>query len=321
MKCPECSHNQSYSDGMNCKNCHYVFVFDPKKDKIADGKFIAAINKTSANDTYYFTRNQLYAQLVRKTADTTIPLWVVIGICAALILVGLLVGFPVEIIGILGFVAAICLLIAMLNKPIIADQSTAEEFIDRYQRLGKPERLAKLIEKPSLHEPPPEWQEPDIYDYGFERLLIVDDDLLVDLFVKNNFHANERALILSENFYPNYLLPMARRTLEENPQLPVFFLHSSSAEGRRLQERVIASGALPLEGHPLIDLGFKPEDVKKMKNLKGFSLKQNDYAIPVDLLMFTTLTAGIGVALAEQVALGSLLNQPASSEGATANFG
>lgn len=67
MKCPKCSSNHKRKSGMRC-DCGYQFVFDPKVDKIADGKFAAALSKASANDTNYFTQNQLDAAIRRANA-------------------------------------------------------------------------------------------------------------------------------------------------------------------------------------------------------------------------------------------------------------
>jgi hypothetical protein len=45
--------------------------------------------------------------------------------------------------------------------------------------------LAGMLVKPSLHQPPPEFQESDIYDYGVERIIIVERPILVDLLPKS----------------------------------------------------------------------------------------------------------------------------------------
>ena len=52
--------------------------------------------------------------------------------------------------------------------------------------------LEKLLEGRKLEAPPPDWKEEDVYDYGAERVLVVDDDALVDFFVLNDFHAQQR---------------------------------------------------------------------------------------------------------------------------------
>lgn len=68
-------------------------------------------------------------------------------------------------------------------------------WIRTWKAAGKP--LAKLLEAPALHAPPAPYREGDIYDYGVERIVIVEHDLLVDLLVMNNQHAEQRALLAS----------------------------------------------------------------------------------------------------------------------------
>ena len=51
----------------------------------------------------------------------------------------------------------------------------------KWLRTGKTDRLQKMLTTAQLGTPPPDWPEPDIYDYGVERILIVEHDILVDL--------------------------------------------------------------------------------------------------------------------------------------------
>jgi len=76
-----------------------------------------------------------------------------------------------------------------------------------------------MLVKAALHQPPPDFTEPDIYDYGVESILVVDRDILVDVFVKNGFHAQQHVLVISINRYPAYLLAEARKALDANPRL------------------------------------------------------------------------------------------------------
>ena len=47
MKCPSCGNAQKYKEGFTCGSCKYKFVFDPKRDNIADGKFVAMVKPVS----------------------------------------------------------------------------------------------------------------------------------------------------------------------------------------------------------------------------------------------------------------------------------
>ena len=173
--------------------------------------------------------------------------------------------------------------------------------------LGQGRHLDRLLEQPSLHEPPPEWNELDIYDYGVERLLIVEHDLLVDLFVKNGVHAEQRMLVISESGYPDYLMEVARRLLDEQPDLPVFLLHDATAHGTAMQERLLSSGMLPVESHPLVDLGMRPQDFRKLKRTKQFDRANSNRDLPVDALLLPFMTMGLGIAMTEQMAFSEII--------------
>lgn len=63
------------------------------------------------------------------------------------------------------------------------------QLVARWQAAGKP--LDRLLVFPGLEAPLPGAPEPDIFDYGAEVVLIVDDDLAVDLLVRNGFGEHE----------------------------------------------------------------------------------------------------------------------------------
>jgi len=67
MKCPECNHNQKYAYGMICGSCGYQFALDPKKTpKLTDMAFRKIIDRVPGEGEYYFTYNQLVAQIHRR---------------------------------------------------------------------------------------------------------------------------------------------------------------------------------------------------------------------------------------------------------------
>ena len=185
------------------------------------------------------------------------------------------------------------------------DRTKFRQLLSKWQQ--KHGRLERLVTEPQMHEPPPEWTEPDIYDYGVERLLIVQHDLLVDLLVKNGVHAEQRALILAESGYPYYLFPLAVKALRENPELPIYLLHDATTAGGDLASRLQDIEYLECEGHPQIDLGLFPENVKRINKLKVLRPQKSDYQIPVDALPFATLSLGLAEGLAAQMTLGELL--------------
>ena len=313
MKCPQCSRNHRLGKyGMKC-GCNYHFCFNPKAQGtlgLTDGKFLACVRAASQNDTTYFTRNQLYAVYCRRLRKSPVTSLVIGGV---LLMVAAGTYFIArhdnpEVRGV-DYVLGVAGIIVIGFGQYIARREIPRQDFDFVlgKWLGQGRHLDRLLEQPSLHEPPPEWNELDIYDYGVERLLIVEHDLLVDLFVKNGVHAEQRMLVISESGYPDYLMEVARRLLDEQPDLPVFLLHDATAHGTAMQARLLSSGMLPVESHPLVDLGMRPLDFRKLKRTKQFDRANSNRDLPVDALLLPFMTMGLGIAMTEQMAFSEII--------------
>lgn len=309
MKCPECGHNQKVKYGLKCGGCQYQFSFNPKVSKtsgLTDGKFVGCIRAASQNDTAYFTRNQLYAVYCRRLAGNP---WsqIVISVVVFCLAGGLAVAqvwpfaFFASLFGLALLVGGIT---ALLKKTPLRQFNSV---LDQWLRDGK--KIPRLIDEPTLHEPPPDWNEPDLYDYGVERLLIVEREILVDLFVKNGLHAEHRMLVISESGYPEYLMPLAARLLEEQPDLPVFLLHDATSHGAAMEHRVQAAGLLSLDGHAVTDLGMFPTDFRKLKRTRRFDPENERRDLPVDAMVLPFMTMGLGAAMTGGMAFGAIIDQ------------
>lgn len=164
-----------------------------------------------------------------------------------------------------------------------------------------------LIRKLTLATPPPEWQEPDLYDYGVERLLIVDQRLLVDLLVKNGVHAQERALIIAleegHNPYPDYLVKYAQQHLDQQPNAKAYLLHGSAPDGLDLARRT--SEQFVIESDRILDLGLTPSDVDQMKGLR--QLADQNSELPADYLTSERLSQFLTACFAASIPLSMLL--------------
>ncbi|MAE65235.1 MAG: hypothetical protein CMJ18_13270 [Phycisphaeraceae bacterium] len=316
MKCPECSADHKHKDGMRCR-CGYRFLFDPKTDPITDGRFLAAVRGASANGTWHFTANQLYAaHLRRRRAYRGIA-----AACAiAAVIASVVCGFVVPpALWALIPIALVCIGWAgnqYSREPLARDQW------DRCVERWRSERtLEKMIVQPSLGDPPPQWQEPDIYDYGVEKIVLVDRDLTVDLLVLNNLHAEQKALILSEHGYPPYLVERATGVLRENAEIPVYLLHDAASTGPPMAERLGASTLLPIEGHPVIDLGLSPDDVRKLPQLRHARRREEEAVTPVDFIPVGALLAVMAVSFENRVGMWDAIEQQRILHGDTGSFG
>jgi hypothetical protein len=202
--------------------------------------------------------------------------------------------------GIVGLVLILVALVSYVKPPPPFDRFNA-----LVQRWLQKRDLPRLIQAPSLHQPPPQWQEQDIYDYGVERILVVERDILVDWFVLNNFHAQERTLVIAESGYPSYLKPVAERMLQENPNLPIYLLHDAGADGENMATRIARKPLLAR--HTAVDLGLFPNDVKALKRMNFMRLAREDYRMPVDYLPYAVIAPAVGAAMAGNITLAELI--------------
>ena len=160
-----------------------------------------------------------------------------------------------------------------------------------------------LLLQPGLHKPPPEFPEQDLFDYGAERIIIVERRLLVDLLVRNGFHAEQNALIFSRDGYPSYIVQHALKILKENSLLPVYLLHDAN------DGDMVTALKKKLSGRTVIDLGLNPEHLEKMHFIKSLQLHLNRYKAPLDILPYPVLATICGQALHEKSTLSEVLEQ------------
>ena len=323
MKCPNCSNSHKLREGMQC-SCGYEFVFNPRQHpKITDNRFVSLIRQASENGTRWYTFPQLYSRYCRSKYYR-MPhrnmgcIFLVVLVALAAIATTAADG-PVEVMWAAAGIGALILVIA----PLFYRTPSREELqhlIDKWRKHGK--GVDKLLEQPGLGEPPPDWPESDIYDYGAERLVVVERDLLVDLLVRNGWHADNKALVISENGYPSYLIPHAQKLLTERPDLPVFLLHDAGPESERMHERMARWNWLPVQNHEVTDLGLFRGDVKRLERLRPICPERDGYAAAIDSLPFSMLAAGAGAAAVAGVPLGALLDaQKQAAADTTSGFG
>lgn len=321
MRCPRCANNHAKKDGPVCKKCGRTFVFFDK-DPMSDGKFATLLSRASSGNTLYFTRDQLYTVYALQDGSSR-P-----GIVSLLVILAIGVGSAFAFFAGSAGLGSFLAVAAVISLAIWLSMRSAKpppraSLMHALDRWHAAEPIEKLIDRPSLQKPPQTWREPDIYDYGVERILVVQHDILVDLFVKNGLHAQERAVIVSERGYPDYIVPIARRLLEESPQLPIFLLHDADATGLMMQRRLEGSGLLPLSGHPIIDTGLTPRDVGRLAKLRPLRPETRGNALPADALPYGLLATGFTLAFADALPLGALIDRQKipDADATTSHFG
>ena len=303
MKCPKCQINHKKSAGMKC-SCGYRFALDPAVHGMADGKLLALVRRASSNDTVYFTRNQLVTANSKIDKSSAITCLLIGVILIALGLTFCLKIFPAQIFAL---IVGVLLVFSGIHSLFYSRPNREKLFLalDTYKsQHGSPE---KLIEAPELDSPPDNNFESDLFDYGVERILVVQRKLLVDLLVKNKVHVQNRALIVTADGYPKYLADTLQRLLTETPDLPVFFFHDSDSAGINWVQQNLESSRFNNGRRKLIDMGFSPNDLQNLKRLKGLRLESQDYQAPADVVPMAMLSNGIILSLESELGLTEIM--------------
>lgn len=195
-----------------------------------------------------------------------------------------------------------CLLVRQYRRQMPPDLGQLKKMVRLWQA-GNGGGDEMLLLQPSLHEPPAAFPEKDLFDYGVERIILVERRLLVDLLVRNGFHADQNALIFSRDGYPAYIVQRAQKMLKEDASLPVYLLHDASEAGMAMVQKKRLSGRV------VIDLGIRPEHVEKMHFLKALQLDRKGYKAPLDILPYPIMATICGQALYEKRTLSEVLEQ------------
>ena len=313
MKCPTCDYNQRRGkEGMTCKKCGYDFVFDPKLHEMTDGKFLATVQRASSNGTYHFTENQLYAAACRRLRITLLPLIFLIGIAFfGFIFSQSKAGAPTIAYIFIG-VFALLILFAIYRglRPKLKRKAWNKQ-LKRWQSLRPP--LKMLVRSPELSSPPPPCDEPDIYDYGVEQILICEREEVVDWLVLNRYHVTTKTAVISENGYPEYLLPKLQPLLASGNPPAIYLLHDSGKKSQSMITRVRESQLLDLYDAEIIDLGLTPEILPRIKSLKKVHRSMNSNKVPVDTIPFGTLTSMTTCAFVDHCSFDAFLTGSAGS--------
>ena len=321
MKCPKCQYRQKRGkDGMVCKSCSYKFFFDPQKDKLTsstslhDSRFKAIINHASANGTYHFTPDQLFSSARHFGRESKVGCIIV----AVVLLAAAVIGFAADIIVLLlfslliGFVISVTGIIHFFRGPQPKRKSW-DRFVKYWEDEVEP--IPQLIKSPALGNPPPDWKESDIYDYGVSGIILCDREETVDWLVLNQFHSQTNTLILTAAGYPEYLRGVAENILENKPDLPVHLLHDPGTSAKSL----ITQNTLPVPD--FTDLGLDEATMAGLTVLRKRFGKKQLGSLPLDVIPYRTFSAALTHCLANGVLLGSILGANAMDSDTDISFG
>jgi hypothetical protein len=307
MRCPDCGVAQKNKKEQQCC-CGYQFILHAHSSQgMTDARFLDVLQQAHQNGQFYCTFAQLYTAWCQYTAAESFSLLrnrlLAVSILWVIVLVScsLLWGWAGGLLSLVVLIGP-WLLLRQYRRQCPPELGQLKRLVKQWQA-GHGGGDERLLLRPGLEEPPAGFLEKEVIDYGVERIIIVERPLLVDLFVKNSFHAEQNALIFSQDGYPSFIVGCARKILRKNKSLPVYLLHDASEAGQGMYQRI------KLSGRRIIDLGIRPEHIEKMQFLGALQLEKKGYKAPLDILPYPVLAALCGQAFREESTFSEVLEQ------------
>lgn len=284
MKCLKCGKNSLYRErsGGKCPQCGQRFVFEPKQgDLCSDTMFQKALELVSNKGSLAFTSKQLYYELARlrrrKPMGLNSKLASSIGTAVTCGIGGVVGGLlSVEVFHLKAFFwplagvyfaasAALVSWVWFKTDPSLITLKEAD-FGKLFQKWRKLQGLpAGYLDKPLAL--PTALPEKDLLDYAVERAIICDHPELVDFLLANNFHLEQKCLILTCGGYPKQRFEELRQMLRKNPQVHVFVLHNASNNGCRIYQELISSREWFPGSQRVFDIGLHPRHARSFGGL------------------------------------------------------
>ncbi len=285
MRCPKCSHDQKYKDGMKCGQCGYRFVFDPKTDKLRDNVICQMSQQLSDNGHYYFTRTQLATQIGKYWRNHNIGGVIFIG--CSLIFVMIFLGVILTAAGFSWFMVVVVLplmIFPIRSKDRIAFKDV-QASIQRYHKIHPIEQMVNgkaFVETPdnpiqlkqkissldfSLDNPAAidtQTVEPTQQEDWFlapEHILIVERDDIVDMLIRNRFHLETKTLVVSFSGYPTSAFKACPGFIKNNPNMSVQVLHDASVNSFGFIHKIRGDAKWRFARENLVDLGLSRESL------------------------------------------------------------
>ena len=204
-----------------------------------------AMAKATSHGTWYVTRRQLYQAWAKPEGGLG---WLTVFAVAAPAALLYLLPPSLPVLVLIGVI--VLGLAWRARRLFVPDEDSFDALLADYRRrYSTPNRL---LLQPGLHQPPPPSPEGDEHAHGTAGILLVDDDLLVDLLVRNNQHAALGLAIVSISGYPAYVLPPLQASA---PTAKLYVLHGAGTpypEMAAAAQRLFPGRAAP----PNADLGL-----------------------------------------------------------------
>jgi hypothetical protein len=254
---------------MRCSGCGYHFVLSPKVAPFcADVRFGRAIELASQDGARWYTAEQLHGTIFRRRNRAP---WRRIVRASG-------------------------------SSNVRATRKALADWRFHHGKVGP------LVTEPAFESMPQRWPEPDLFDYGAEGAVVVDEWRLVDLLVRNHVHTRCKVAVVCGDGYPEQVTQHLRATVESRPDLPIFLLHAADADAASALEQQTRE-LLDARDNPVTDVGLTVDAAKRIPALHW---ARRARPLCPDLLPLGWLTEGLALAIAHRVSFVELLQRPDS---------
>jgi hypothetical protein len=234
MKCVRCKTNSDYNQRQSghCRKCGQEFALEPRSDEgVTDLMIQLAVTAVSDSGRLAWTDKQLYYDVCRRVRRRRIMQRLTRR--------------------------------RRVSVSIDAFPHMLWKWVSVY---GDPTgRLARG----AFDDEAPDATPPEIGDYGFDQLLVCDNDAIVVVLLANGFHADYKCPVLSYSGYPRRAFQTLAPLFRERPPRTLIVIHDADWDGCGLAARItedprwFAGVALP----NVVDAGLRPADARRFRGL------------------------------------------------------
>jgi hypothetical protein len=245
------------------------------------------LKKATANGKIFCTREQLYYAYLRDTSDEAIirsaPLGAVAWLAAFLSAVFLIENKLHKLYAFL-LAGAVHFVALMVYRNVLRPCSF-QKFTKAYEDCEEMDQYKDMVlDVPAYDQDGVSY--PGRRAEQYDRVMVVEEDMLVDFLVANGFHKTTRTLVVSLSGYPARCDEMVRKIMQQDNKEPVLFLHHARQNPRKmLKEIQTFSHAFP-GSRPIVPLGVTHKYLKEYSQIpRAWRRRGEVYTLNAQMLL------------------------------------
>ncbi|MFP4580243.1 MAG: hypothetical protein ACLFQ6_05885 [Candidatus Sumerlaeia bacterium] len=262
----------------------------PRKERVGEGfyskQFVEkVVTNCSENYYYHYTRKQLeheYVRLVHYEKTFQTAPWAAAVWLGAIVTAAILPNNLHKLYVVLGAGAFHGLLYMLrsfqfskVHPDLFWEAHKTYRVYPEFQKL--------LLNKPNLEKDKPKY--PELIKGGYKRVLICQQNIMVDFLVRNGFHEECNTLVVSESGYPAAAQEkLEHRITTRKTRLPIWLLHNADEKGEAMLDRIRNRGLFADYSDLIRSMGMCPEDMELAHFPKKWRIDESVQALPPHVL-------------------------------------